>query len=263
MNPLRWIILSLAGVLIACLLLWILAWRTGSEISRDLTLPPMDPKKLPDAIRYEIEHHFPLPASQLCRDCHRVEEPSVAESARKGHQIGLVAVKRAQVETLLGRCDAVGWDVDVVQVDYLAACNAVGHEAPDRQSADGPDEEPPGLSALLDVGGDASSLIVPAGCSAWYRGLGVGSHSFVRALVKELKVPLSEAELLLQDPTRAERISRVEAAFRPVFEDLVEEIRLSLEAFAKAHPGRKVERILGIGGGFQMHGLLRYLRWGR
>jgi hypothetical protein len=40
-------------------------------------------------------------------------------------------------------------------------------------------------------------------------------------------------------------------------------VAAALDAFAKDYPGKRIERILTVGGGMQMHGLLRYLRTGR
>jgi hypothetical protein len=46
-------------------------------------------------------------------------------------------------------------------------------------------------------------------------------------------------------------------------EELAGEVRRSIESFAKTCPDRPVGRLLGLGGGFQLHGLLRYLQIGR
>jgi Tfp pilus assembly PilM family ATPase len=49
---------------------------------------------------------------------------------------------------------------------------------------------------------------------------------------------------------------------RPVIQDLVCEIKTGLEAFEQTHPGRRVQRVLVLGGGCRLHGLLRCLWWG-
>jgi hypothetical protein len=43
-------------------------------------------------------------------------------------------------------------------------------------------------------------------------------------------------------------------------EALMGEIRTSLDCFANSHGEPKVRGLLGLGGGFRLHGLLRYLR---
>jgi hypothetical protein len=44
---------------------------------------------------------------------------------------------------------------------------------------------------------------------------------------------------------------------------LVKEIEFCLTAFAKAESYEPITRMIGVGGGFQLHGLLGYLRAGR
>jgi Tfp pilus assembly PilM family ATPase len=41
---------------------------------------------------------------------------------------------------------------------------------------------------------------------------------------------------------------------------LAEEIQRALTIFADTHPGSEIRRVLGVGGGFQIHGLFRALR---
>jgi hypothetical protein len=46
-------------------------------------------------------------------------------------------------------------------------------------------------------------------------------------------------------------------AIGPVFDDLLKETQHALAAYAAAHPDLQVDRVVGLGGGFSMHGLLR------
>ena len=52
-------------------------------------------------------------------------------------------------------------------------------------------------------------------------------------------------------------------AFGPVSDDLLTELRHSLAAYALSQPDSPIERVVGLGGGFSLHGLLSFLRRGR
>jgi Tfp pilus assembly PilM family ATPase len=115
----------------------------------------------------------------------------------------------------------------------------------------------------LDVGHDATNMIVSSRKLTWSMTLGFGGQSFTRALARDLKLTYTQAEQLKRDPGSASQLSPVYKTLDSLFEDFLEEIRLTLKAFTEVHPSQPIERVLGLGGSFQLHGLLRYLRFGR
>ncbi len=117
--------------------------------------------------------------------------------------------------------------------------------------------------AAVDVGCNVTNLVVSSPQSLWFRSCGVAGHSFTRALVTEFKLSLAQAEQRKRSPESAERFSDLYEAISPVFEDLLQELRQALAAYAVAQPDRPVQRLLGVGGGLSLHGMLRWLWHGR
>jgi len=90
--------------------------------------------------------------------------------------------------------------------------------------------------AAVDVGCNVTNLVVSSPQSLWFRSCGVAGHSFTRALVKEFKLSMAQAEQRKRSPELSERFSDLYEAMSPVFEDLLKELRQSLAAYAVTHP---------------------------
>jgi len=91
----------------------------------------------------------------------------------------------------------------------------------------------------------------------------VGGQAFTEALGKEFQLTGAQTERLKRNPTRGPSWRRYEAALAPVLATLSRQIEAALDAYRRDDPGARIERIVTLGGGFQLHGLLRYLRVGR
>ena len=74
---------------------------------------------------------------------------------------------------------------------------------------------------------------------------------------------MAQAEQLKRRPESAQRMSELYGAIGPLFDELLEEAQHALAAYAAAQPDLPIERVVGLGGGFSLHGLLRHFRCGR
>ena len=91
----------------------------------------------------------------------------------------------------------------------------------------------------------------------------MAGQTFTRALVKEFNLSLAHAEQRKRAPEALGRLSDFFEVLRPVFEELLKESQEALAGYAQALPERPLRHVVGLGGGFALHGLLRYLRCGR
>jgi type IV pilus assembly protein PilM len=235
---------------------------------RRILLPPVDPAKASKLVEFEAQHQVPFPLEQLAWDFQFLDDaplgldgtakPPGGESRRAL----LIAAKHADTQRLLGALQKLKIRVDVLQTDFVALHNFLAYEhftAPDNS----PSGEVNPVVAALDVGCDVTNVVVSSPQSLWFRSCGAAGGNFTRALVKELKLSIAQAEQLKRAPESAECVSDLYEALSPVFDDLLKEVQQSLAAYAKAEPERPIQRICGLGGGFSLHGLLRYLRCGR
>jgi len=233
-------------------------------LSRELAVPLSDRRKMDRAVEYEARHHVPFPLSELEWRYEVLDRPDARAGPGGEVHVAVVAAKRVPLKDHLARFASAGLAVDLVQSDCLALHNFLSYERADgEETADrsGGAEDLP--TAVVDLGTETTSVLVSGPHQAWFRSTGFGAHGFNKALVRDLKLTSAQAETLKRDPSKAESPSKMHQAMQPVLEDLVAEVRASLEAFGRSRGRRQIQRILGVGGGFRMHGLLRYLRSAR
>jgi type IV pilus assembly protein PilM len=254
-------------------------------LTRQLDLPPADPDKLPNVVEFEARHELPFPLEQLAWD-HEIFDalPDTAAGAAEStgpswRQALVVAAKTTTMRHFLDVFRGLGIRVDMLQTDFIALHNFVLYEqfaprdetpaeAKDRSGVNGGSQRSDLLPAssvvaAIDVGTDATNLVVSSPHSLWYRSCGVAGQSFTRALVKDFNLTIVQAEQLKRAPESAERFGKVFESMSPGFEEFLKESQETLAAYARAEPNHPIQRVFGVGGGFTLHGLFRYLRCGR
>ena len=235
-------------------------------LMRQIKLPPVDPAKASKIIQNEARHLFPFPLEQLAWDSH-ILGSMIADGANDAALAGgggraiLLAVQEAALQRVTAPFRQTGLHTDILQTDVVALHNFLAYEYSLRPD-DSPQQEIQTVAAL-DVGCDVTNILVSAPGVLWSHSCGVAGHSFTKALVKEFNLGLAQAERLKCEPESAERMSDWNEVMSPWFEELVRELQQSLAAYAKAYPQSPIQRIVGLGGGFSLHGFFRYLRCGR
>jgi Tfp pilus assembly PilM family ATPase len=198
-----------------------------------------------------------------------------AKPQRKQNML-LVAAKKVAVTRRLERLRQLGLHPDLVQCDCLALYNFWFHEyggataaeadfAPQKSPAGADGNSLPGgksLVVLLDVGDDATNIILCSPGMVWFRTSGLGWFSFVRALVQQFKLTLGQADQWLRNPLKCPHPAKMYATLETQFENLVQEVQQTIELYQKDAQQHRVARMLLCGGGARLHGLLRYLCFG-
>jgi Tfp pilus assembly PilM family ATPase len=225
-------------------------------LGRFFELPPMPAKKVADAIEYEAAHQLPIELAELCWSHQILDEIAGRTADQQPRRLFIQAARDAQIRERVALCKSAGIDVDCVQSDCVALHNAVVYELL-------ADAEPDEAIATIDVGTDATNVVVSSPRSVWFRTFTQGGASFTRDLVKQLKLTHDQAEQLQHEPAKARRFSQLEATLQPLIVQLAGEVERSLSTYSRLAPDRPVRQVYGLGGGFQVHGLLRFLRSGK
>jgi type IV pilus assembly protein PilM len=237
-------------------------------LSRQIKVPPVDPAKAAKLVQFEAAHQFPFPLEQLAWDFQLLDNASpdldcgAETSGEKVRRAILIAAKRTTTEHFLDAFRLLDMRVDVLQTDFVALHNFLAYDyfaAPD----DSPSGEACPVVAALDIGCDVTNIVVSSPQSLWFRSCGMAGRSFTRALVKEFNLSIAQAEQRKRAPESTEHLIDLYEALSPVFDDLLKEVQQSLVAYGELQPNRPVQRVLGLGGGFSLHGLFRHLRCGR
>ena len=227
-------------------------------LCRFIDMPPVSEKQVDELIPLEVQHQIPFPMEEIVWDhqvLHRreLEEDEELESLR----VIIVAAKKDVIEQHLACFEDVQVKVDVLQSDCLALHTFAVREFLSQENNENE------AVMLLDLGTDSSNIVISSTESAWFRSISMGGDQITKALVREFKLTNQQAEQLKAEPWRARRLSKLYEVIDPVVDKLVSEVERNLSLFHQDNTDAALKQVYGIGGGFQLHGLLRRLRVGR
>ncbi len=258
-----------------------------SGLARFIKLPPVEPSRIPEIVKYEARQQIPFALEEVVWDFQTIGQAEEAGGFALETEIGLFAMKRDLIYRFMNPFRESSVEVDVVQMRPLAVYNfGAFDQMPAPSTAKEKDEEEeeekeeseyqreelvegakkkpeqdtaPGFIVLLDMGADNSDLVITNGTRIWQRNLPIGGNHFTRALTKELKLTFAKAEHLKRNATKAQDPRAIFQAMRPVFNDLVSEIQRSIGYFSSVHRQSKITKIIGMGNAFKLPGLQKFL----
>jgi type IV pilus assembly protein PilM len=231
-----------------------------SLLSRSFKLPPVDAKKIPELMKYETPRQIPVPVDKVAWDFHVFGADDSA--SRYDREAALFAVRQTVLRDRLALLESVDVRPDVLQADSLAIYNLLAYEGHWPMSrTDGADEEE--VTMALDIGADTINTIIGHGQSVWTRSGGSGGNAFTKALVKELKLTHAEAERQKRQPFAVPAAHLLDQAMQPAFQSLLEEVHRTITYYGTQQRRRQVRRIILLGGGSRLHGLVEAFCLGR
>lgn len=216
-----------------------------SSFMRFVKLPPVEKKKIPDIVRFEAEQQIPFPIDEVIWRYQMFEIPDSPQI-----EAGIFAIKQIDIAQMLSYLAPVGMGVDFLQMPPLALYNFMicdNHIAPD------------GATMLTDVGADKTHLVIADGGRIWTRTINIGGNNFTQALMKSFKLPFSKAEKLKRTAAASKYARQIFQVMRPVFAELVQEIQRSVGHYKTIHRESEFRQLIGIGDGFRLPGMQKYL----
>ncbi|MCH8829641.1 MAG: type IV pilus assembly protein PilM [Planctomycetes bacterium] len=230
-----------------------------TALTRFIQLPPVESSKIAEIVKYEARQQIPFALEDVCWQWQTlgggVEESGYMLEA----EVGLFAMKRDQVMQHLKPFTDRQIEVDLIQIAPLALYNYLIYDQLGIRPKDtgiAQDEH----TILLDMGADNTTLMVSNGEKIWIRNVNIGGNHFTRALTKEMKLTFAKAEHLKINATKSPDPRAVFQALRPVFNDFVSEIQRSIGYFSSVNRNAKIGRVLGLGNGFKLAGLQKFLQ---
>lgn len=215
--------------------------------ARFAKLPPVDPKRIPDIVRFEAVQQIPFPIEQVEWDYQVFQEPDSPDV-----EVGIFAITKDRVTDFLENYNAVGLRVDGITLSPLAVYNALAY---DMQL----DEESPGV-VFMDIGSTSTDVIIVEEGHLWLRTLPVGGNNFTDALVRAFKLSVPKAEKLKREASTSKYARQIFQAMRPVFADLVQEMQRSLGFYQSLNRDAKLTKLIGVGSTFRLPGMSKFLK---
>ena len=215
-----------------------------SSFARFIKLPPVEPKRIPEIVKFEAVQQVPFPlgevewAYQLFK---QTDSPDV--------EVGIFAIRKDLVNHQIQLFSGLGGNIELVQMSTLAIQNAMTF-----------DERVTETTMFMDMGAENTDLIITDGSTVWLRTLQIGGNSFTDTLAKMFKLTFAKAEELKRNATTSKYAKQIFMAMRPVFADLVVEIQRSMNFYSTVHRESRIGRIVALGSTFQLPGLQKYLQ---
>ena len=230
-----------------------------SALTRFVQLPPVDASKISDIVQFEARQQIPFDLEEVIWDYQTFGSADEETGYMLDAEVGIFAMKRDLIEQHYMPFTEAKVELDLIQTVPLALFNFLTFDQLGLRRDDQPDDSSDHV-LLLDMGVDNTTLIVSNGHKIWTRNVPIGGNHFTRALTKDMKLTFAKAEHLKCNATRSPDPRAVFQALRPVFNNFVAEIQRSIGFFSSVNREAQISRIVGVGNGFRMAGLQKFLQ---
>ena len=219
----------------------------------------MPAPKVPEIVKFEARQQIPFALEDVIWDYQVLSVGSEESDFMLDAEVGLFAMKREQVMEQLNPFTAAKVEVDQIQIAPLGLYNVLYYDQMGLR-LDGEEQNREEHYIILDMGADNTTLVVTNGAKIWIRNVPVGGNHFTRALTKEMKLTFAKAEHLKCNATKSPDPRAVFKALQPVFNDYVSEIQRSIGYFSSVNRSAKIKKLIGVGNGFKLAGLQKFLQ---
>jgi len=205
-------------------------------IVRFVQFPQMKLEELRSAISFEIDQYIPFKEPEVLWDFQILEE-NLQSGDGVSMNVLLVAVKRDEIYTTLKIFQEAGLEVELIDVDALAAMNALAFFYPDRLQWP---------IAILDIGTEISSLSVAHhGRPRFIHDISFGGFDILKRLKR--KLGLSQEQALKQISVEGVPMPEASAILRESLTDLATDLKVSLNYYLDQVPSAEPVKQLFMG----------------
>ncbi len=227
----------------------IVAVPSQNSFARFVNLPPVEKKRIPEIVKFEASQQIPFDISEVQWDWQMMTAEGSAEV-----KVGIFAIKNEVVSGELEHFARENIAVGYVQMAPMALYNYLLYDRSDLTSSDKQ------AVVVLNIGAEITDLVVCTKSSVWQRTIPMGGNAFTRAISETFKLNFQKAEKLKRTAPMSKYARQILQAMKPVFADLASEIQRSIGYYNNSNPTTKIVRIVALGGGTKMRGLLQYLQ---
>ncbi|MHC5028052.1 MAG: type IV pilus assembly protein PilM [Planctomycetota bacterium] len=217
-----------------------------AAFARFAKLPPVEPKKVPDIVKFEAVQQIPFPIEQVEWDY----QTFVADDSPEV-EVGIFAITRERVQQRLALYAELGISPEAINLGPVAVYNAM--------SFDQNLEEHDGPVIFLDIGTNATDVIVVEEGRCWIRTFPLGGTHFTEAIASAFKLSYGKAEKLKYEAATSKYAKQLMQAMRPVFSDLLQDLQRSIGYYQTAHSDKELATMVGLGSTFKIPGLRKFL----
>ncbi len=226
----------------------IISVPSQNSFARFVTLPPVEQKRLPEIVKFEAAQQIPFDMSEVQWDYMMMSSPEDSEQ-----KVGIFAIKNEVVESAVEHFEREDLVVSYVQMAPMALYNYLLYDRSELVRSDSR------ATVIINVGADSTDLVVCTQSGVWQRCIMMGGNAFTQAIAETFKLSIEKAEKLKRTAPVSKYARQIFQAMRPIFTDWTGEVQRSLGFYTNSNPDVKLTRIVALGGGTKLRGLLKYL----
>lgn len=217
-----------------------------SAFARFAKLPPVEPKKVPDIVKFEAVQQIPFPIDQVEWDYQTFTSADSPET-----EVGIFAITRDRVQHMLNLYGELGVSPERLTLSPVAVYNAMAfdHEVAQQKAP----------VMYLDIGTQATDVIIANEGRCWIRTFPLGGSHFTEAIASAFKLSYSKAEKLKLEAATSKYAKQIMQAMRPVFSDLLQDLQRSIGYYHSLHREAELNTIIGLGSTFKIPGLRKFI----
>jgi len=220
-----------------------------NSFARFVNLPPVEEKRIPEMVKFEAVQQIPFDINDVQWDWQLMTEPDSPEI-----KVGIFAIKNEVVNSSLEYFSREDIQVSYVQMAPMALYNYLLNDRPDMVTSDSQ------ATVILNIGAENTDLVVCTKSGVWQRCILIGGNAFTKAIADTFRLNFEKAEKLKRTAPVSKYSRQILQAMRPVFTDLASEVQRSLGFYNSSNPKTKIARIVAMGGGTKLRGILKYLQ---
>ncbi len=220
-----------------------------NSFARFVTLPPVESKRIPEMVKFEAVQQIPFGIDDVQWDWQLMSEPDSSEI-----KVGIFAIKNEVVNSSLENLNREDIQVGYVQMAPMALYNYLLYDRPDYVNSDSQ------ATVVINIGAETTDLVVCTKSSVWQRCILIGGNAFTKAIADAFRLNFDKAEKLKRTAPVSKYARQIFQAMRPVFTELASEVQRSLNFYNSSEPNTKIVRVVALGGGTKMRGLLKYIQ---
>ena len=220
-----------------------------NSFARFVNLPPVEQKRIPEMVKFEAAQQIPFDINDIQWDWQQMTEADSPEI-----KVGIFAIKNEVVDLSLEHFSREDVQASYVQMAPMALYNYLLYDRPDLVTSDSQ------ATVVLNVGAEITDLVVCTKSAVWQRCITIGGNAFTKAIADTFRLDFEKAEKLKRTAPVSKYARQIFQAMRPVFTDLASEVQRSLGFYNSSNPNTKIVKVVALGGGTRLRGLLKYLQ---
>ncbi len=213
-------------------------------IIKKVTFPAATEDELSESIQWEAEQYIPFPVAEVNLDFQILG----ADTEGRGQMdVMLVAVKKDVISDYTSVLREAGLAPVVIDVDAFALENMMEINYPVVAGE---------MIAVVNIGASITSItVIVDGVTAFTRSIPMGGNQFTEEIQRVLGISFAEAESLKTARGKTDKEAEISPAIALVTNNLIMDVKRSLDFFLAGGHNLNVNKIYVSGGGSNMQGL--------